>query len=205
MEAAPLLEFSNRQQLREWLEKNHATATHCWVTAFRSRVPEGIALPYIEIVEEALCFGWIDSTNKKLPDGRLAQRISPRRKGSHWTELNKQRCADLQKRGLMTDGGRAALPAEIETRRLRFRLWRESDAEALFKYASDPDVGPRADILPIMCETDYTVADRIGVCLHRDKTLATGDACCDYLYTRPGSEIEKKWQAEHPEGTFNSK
>lgn len=144
METTPLLEFSNRDQLRKWLEENHATATHCWVTAYRSRVPEGIALPYIEIVEVALCFGWIDSTNKKLLDGRLAQRISPRRKGSHWTDLNKQRCADLQKRGLMTDAGRAALPAEIETKRLRFRLWRESDAEALFKYASDPDVGPRA-------------------------------------------------------------
>ncbi|MBR5906556.1 MAG: hypothetical protein IKZ51_08925 [Bacteroidales bacterium] len=36
-------------------------------------------------------------------------------------------------------------------------------------------------------------------------SLATGDACCDYLYTRPGSEIEKKWQTEHPEGTFISK
>ena len=41
--------------------------------------------------------------------------------------------------------------------------------------------------------------------LHRDKTLATGDPICDYLYTRPGSEIEKQWQAEHLEGTFNSK
>ncbi|MBO4475642.1 MAG: L-2-amino-thiazoline-4-carboxylic acid hydrolase [Bacteroidales bacterium] len=61
------------------------------------------------------------------------------------------------------------------------------------------------DILPIMCSTDYTVAKLMGVNLHRDKTLATGDACCDYLYTRPGSEIEKKWQAEHPEGTFHSK
>lgn len=61
------------------------------------------------------------------------------------------------------------------------------------------------DILPIMCSTDYTVAKLMGVNLHRDKTLATGDACCDYLYTRPGSEIEKSWQAEHPEGTFISK
>ena len=45
----------------------------------------------------------------------------------------------------------------------------------------------------------------IGANLHRDKTLATSDTICDYLYTRPGSEIEKQWQAEHPEGTFNSK
>ena len=77
METAPLLEFSHRDQLRKWLEENHATDTHCWVTAYRSRVPGGVALPYLEIVEEALCFGWIDSTNKKLPDGRLAQKISP--------------------------------------------------------------------------------------------------------------------------------
>lgn len=46
------------------------------------------------------------------------------------------------------------------------------------------------------------VAKLMGVNLHRDKTLSTCDACCDYLYNRPGSEIEKKWQAEHPEGTF---
>ena len=61
------------------------------------------------MVEEALCFGWIDSTLKRLPDGRLAQRLSPRRKHSHWTELNKQRCADLEARGLMTEAGRQAL------------------------------------------------------------------------------------------------
>ena len=61
------------------------------------------------------------------------------------------------------------------------------------------------DILPIMCRTDYTVTEAIGACLHRDKTLATGDACCDYFYARPGSEAEKKWQEEHPAGTFISK
>ena len=61
------------------------------------------------------------------------------------------------------------------------------------------------DILPIMCRTDYTVASMIGANLHRDKTLATGDPICDYLYTRLDSEIEKQWQAEHPEGTFHSK
>ena len=43
-----------------------------------------------------------------MPDGRLAQRLSPRRKGSHWTELNKERCINLEDRGLMTDAGRQA-------------------------------------------------------------------------------------------------
>ena len=53
---------------------------------------------------------WIDSTIKKLPDGRLVQRLSPRRKRRHWTELNKERCINLEDRGLglMTDAGRQA-------------------------------------------------------------------------------------------------
>ena len=109
MEIKELLKFADRRQLREWLEANHTTVQECWVTCFRTKIPRTDAIPYVEVVEEALCFGWIDSTLKRLPDGRCAQRLSPRREGSHWTELNKQRCADLEQRGLMTDAGREAL------------------------------------------------------------------------------------------------
>ena len=59
--------------------------------------------------------------------------------------------------------------------------------------------------IEIMDRFAFSVVSMIGTNLHRDKTLATGDPICDYLYTRPGSEIEKQWQAEHPKGTFNSK
>lgn len=103
------LEYKSRVELRAWLEANHASEKECWVTTFRTKVSRQDAIPYLEVVEEALCFGWIDSTIKRLPDGRCAQRLSPRRKNSHWTELNKARCADLEKRGLMTDSGRSAL------------------------------------------------------------------------------------------------
>lgn len=110
MEIIDLLEYSNREQLREWLEQNAATQRACWIAIYRGKTkPEGGCLPYLDVVEEALCFGWIDSTLKRLPDGRLAQRLSPRQKQSHWTELNKQRCSDLDRRGLMTDLGRIAL------------------------------------------------------------------------------------------------
>ena len=108
MDITLLLEFTQRQQLREWLLENHASAKECWVVMSRSKNPVGV-LPYLDVVEEALCFGWIDSTLKKLPDGRLVQRLSPRRKNSHWTELNKQRCQELESRGLMTPAGRDAL------------------------------------------------------------------------------------------------
>ena len=106
MEITNLLEFTSRVKLREWLEANHNCLRECWVVTSRSKNPPCNVVPYIEVVEEALCFGWIDSTLKRLPDGRLAQRLSPRRKNSHWTELNKQRCIDLENRGLMTDAGR---------------------------------------------------------------------------------------------------
>ena len=109
MDITLLLEFQERRQLREWLQENHSTAKDCWVVTSRSKNPPPGLIPYIEVVEEALCFGWIDSTLKRLPDGRLAQRLSPRRKGSHWTELNKQRCQELESRGLMTPSGRDAL------------------------------------------------------------------------------------------------
>ena len=111
MEITNLLEFTHRDQLRNWLLEHGEEAKECWIAMYRVKRPAecGDCLPYIDVVEEALCFGWIDSTLKRLPDGRLAQRLSPRRKRSHWTELNKQRCADLEARGLMTDAGRRAL------------------------------------------------------------------------------------------------
>ena len=105
MEIDFLLEYSDRNQLRQWLEENHTSAHHCWVVTYRSKVSKPNALPYLTVVEEALCFGWIDSTLKRLPDGRLAQRISPRRKNSHWTERNLARVRDLEQRGLMTPSG----------------------------------------------------------------------------------------------------
>ena len=105
MEIDNLLEYSDRNQLRQWLEENHTSAHHCWVVTYRGKVPKPNALPYLTVVEEALCFGWIDSTLKRLPDGRLAQRISPRRKNSHWTERNLARVRDLEQRGLMTPSG----------------------------------------------------------------------------------------------------
>ena len=80
----------------------------------RSKTPPPGILAYIDVVEEALCFGWIDSTLKKLPDGRLAQLLSPRRKNSHWTKLNMDRCIDLEDRGLMTPAGRRAFRTHMD-------------------------------------------------------------------------------------------
>lgn len=108
-EEEPVLHFASRDQLREWLQANCRAVRGCWVVCSRStHVPSGV-LPYLDVVEEALCFGWIDSTCKR--EGEiLRQRLSPRRKGSRWTELNKEHCRRLERLGLMTDEGRRVLP-----------------------------------------------------------------------------------------------
>ena len=70
---------------------------------------------YIDALEEALCFGWIDSTTKKISEEVTAQKLCPRKPHSNWSELNKERCRRMERLGLMTDAGRAVLPDMSET------------------------------------------------------------------------------------------
>ena len=105
MEITERLYTTSRNEWREWLAANHSTKREIWISTQNS--DEG--LQYLDSVEEALCFGWIDSTIKS-GDGVMWRRFSPRRKQSPWTELNKERCRRLERLGLMTDAGRAVLP-----------------------------------------------------------------------------------------------
>lgn len=109
MEIKNLLEISTRQEFRDWLLTNASTAKECWVYVKKGKIPSDDIIWYLDAVEEALCFGWIDSTCK-LSDGKVVQRFSPRKKDSNWTELNKERCRRLIKLGLMTESGMAGLP-----------------------------------------------------------------------------------------------
>ena len=106
-----VLPIRTRRELRAWLDGNHAASSHAWVPVL-SKDPE--ELSYLAIVEESICFGWIDSTKKREGDVTL-QRISPRRKSGNWTELNKERARRLSELGLMTERGRAALPDMSES------------------------------------------------------------------------------------------
>lgn len=110
MQTKNLLTAKNRGELREWLKAHHATESECWVVVKRGRPKDDGTFWYIDAVEEALCFGWIDSTTKKLESGITAQRLASRRKNSLWSELNKERCRRLERLGFMTDAGRAVLP-----------------------------------------------------------------------------------------------
>ncbi|MEC0174488.1 YdeI/OmpD-associated family protein [Paenibacillus favisporus] len=103
-----LIPVISREALRAWLQENSKTEKSCWVLV--RMTPQSDTLLYLDAVEEALCFGWIDGVKKKISETELAQRLSPRSKKSSWTELNKERVRRLERLGLMTDEGRKVLP-----------------------------------------------------------------------------------------------
>jgi uncharacterized protein YdeI (YjbR/CyaY-like superfamily) len=97
-----------RNEWREWLNQHHTTLTEIWLLSDdRSEKP---TVKYLDAVEEALCFGWIDGIQKRFSAHELAQRFTPRKRRSNWTELNKERARRLIRLGLMTEAGRATLP-----------------------------------------------------------------------------------------------
>ena len=109
MEPRNVLAVKSREEFRAWLQEHHDKERECWVEAKRGKTPPDHGLWYLDAVEEALCFGWIDSTLKSV-DGMPLQRFGPRSKSSQLTELNKERCRRLERLGLMTDHGRKVCP-----------------------------------------------------------------------------------------------
>jgi uncharacterized protein YdeI (YjbR/CyaY-like superfamily) len=93
---------------RAWLTANHDIARGVWVALWRKASGRDM-VPYEELVEEALCFGWIDSTVNILDDERRLQLMTPRKPKSGWTRLNRARFAALEAEGRMTDAGRRAV------------------------------------------------------------------------------------------------
>ena len=93
---------------RAWLEAHHATARGVWVASWRKASGRD-PVAYEDLVEEAICFGWIDSTVNILDEERGLQLMTPRKPKSGWTRLNRQRAAALEARGRMTDAGRRAV------------------------------------------------------------------------------------------------
>ncbi len=103
----PIYHAESRAQWRQWLATNHESAPGVWLCSWRSATDKP-RCPYPEVVEEAICFGWIDSTVNVLDDDRDLQLLTPRRPKSSWTRLNRRRFADMETEGLMADAGRRA-------------------------------------------------------------------------------------------------
>lgn len=103
---------THRAEWRAWLETHHRSKPEVWLRIF-SKASGKPSVSYDDMVEECLCFGWIDGTVKKYDEDSRVQRITPRRKKSFLSELNRQRIWKLQRLGLMTPAGIAPIEDQI--------------------------------------------------------------------------------------------
>jgi uncharacterized protein YdeI (YjbR/CyaY-like superfamily) len=99
---------TTRGDWRAWLAKHHATEAEVWLV-FNKRHTGKPRVPYNDAVEEALCFGWIDSIVKRVDDETYAQKFTPRKPNSKWSALNRKRVAALIGQGRMMEAGMATL------------------------------------------------------------------------------------------------
>jgi uncharacterized protein YdeI (YjbR/CyaY-like superfamily) len=98
------LDVRSREQWRNWLGEHHDSQSEIWLV-FNKRHTSEKSMTYEDAVEEALCFGWIDSIVKRLDDDRYARKFTPRKPDSKWSTINRRRYADLKARGLLAAPG----------------------------------------------------------------------------------------------------
>ena len=115
-----ILNVKNRFEFRLWLESNSLKENECFIIVKKGRPVDTNIFYYLDAVEEALCFGWIDSTHTII-DGIRYQRFSPRAKNSPWSELNKERVRRLIKLCLMKECGLKILP-DLNLRHFKFDI-----------------------------------------------------------------------------------
>jgi uncharacterized protein YdeI (YjbR/CyaY-like superfamily) len=103
-----IVEVPDRAAWRRWLAERHEQREAIWLV-FHKKTSDGTGPSYEEAVEEALCFGWIDSTANKLDEHRNLQLFAPRKPRSTWARSNKERVARLEREGLLAPAGIAAI------------------------------------------------------------------------------------------------
>lgn len=152
-----MLTPASRADWRAWLSQNIDRQEGLWVVyRKKSSLIEGPT--YDDLVEEALCFGWIDSVARRVDDERRLQWFSPRRKGGLWSKLNKQRIGQLEADGLMTEHGLRVIDQAVAD-----GSWSQTDeVDALvvppdLEAALNADLGAKAafDALPNSAKKGY--------------------------------------------------
>jgi uncharacterized protein YdeI (YjbR/CyaY-like superfamily) len=112
MDVRETLTLDSPEELRQWLQENHRTKIEIWLI-FYKKTSGKQTLTIAQAVEEALCFGWIQSRLKPLEPGKFAVRFSPRHKGSIWSLPNLKRVRKLIEQGRMTEAGMEVLPPDF--------------------------------------------------------------------------------------------
>jgi uncharacterized protein YdeI (YjbR/CyaY-like superfamily) len=137
MKIAKAFHARDRDEWRAWLEKNHDVETQVWLVFVKKQTGQP-SISYEDAVEEALCFGWIDSIIQRIDDERYGRKFTPRKGDSKWSALNKRRVAKMIREGRMTAAGFAKLNyagAEDDYGRTRQHKAEELSIPRYFKQA----------------------------------------------------------------------
>ncbi len=118
MKTGEILTVATREEFRQWLADHHKTKVEIWLVFYYKRTGKP-TIPYNDAVEEAICYGWIDSQQNRMDEERFVRRFSPRRKGSHWSKYNRERALHMLRKDKMTQAGLERLPVEV------LALWKE--------------------------------------------------------------------------------
>lgn len=112
MEITETLYVKNRKAWRAWLEKNGTSKKEIWLIYYKKHTGKS-RIPYDDAVEEAICFGWIDSTVKRIDEEKYCQRYTPRNFKSVWSDLNVMRVKKMLDAGQFTPAGLEKIPSEV--------------------------------------------------------------------------------------------
>ncbi len=120
--------FATAQELRAWLEQHHETANELLVGYYKKGAGRS-GINHSDAVEQALCFGWIDSVGRRIDEERYQVRFTPRRQGSVWSAVNIAKVAELTERGLMHPAGLRAFEARRPDRVVTYSYEQPEGAE----------------------------------------------------------------------------
>ena len=118
--------FGSPEEFYAWLEEHHATESEVYV-GFHKQHTGKRAMSWSEAVDQALCFGWIDSRANAIDEDRYMQRFTPRKPGSNWSRINVEKVAKLKEAGLMRPAGIAAFERRTDDRTGVYSFERETE------------------------------------------------------------------------------
>ncbi|ATP55426.1 hypothetical protein CPT03_02590 [Pedobacter ginsengisoli] len=95
---------ASREEWRQWLKENHSSRQSVWLVQYKQKSAKP-SIPWSDSVDEALCFGWIDSTRKTIDEESFVQFFTKRKPTSNWSKINKAKVERLIEEGLMTEAG----------------------------------------------------------------------------------------------------
>lgn len=103
------VQIEQASELRDWLYANHMQSESVWLVTFKKSAAPNKYVSYDQFVDEIICFGWIDSVPRKLDDSRTMHLISPRKAGSAWSAVNKDRVMRMESKKKMHPSGLEAV------------------------------------------------------------------------------------------------